>query len=363
MEAASLNRGPSVDLPAQVHYAWPHPERRVLYVASSDGGPDRRGGTHHLSAFTVEGDGALELVNRVPLPSRPIHCCVDPASGYVFTAHNLPSTLSVHRLDGNAIGVAVPQDPALDCGIYAHQVRVTESGDVLLVARGNDAAEGRAEDPGSLHVFGCVDGRLELRQKVTPGDSGGYGFGPRHLDLHPDGWVVVSVERQSELHVYRFQDRRLSDDALYTASSVAVEDPDAQQMAGTLRIHPEGRFVYQANRTEGRNTLAGWPVGRTGEDSLVTWRLDQATGAPVLIQREYVPGRHIRTVSLEPSGRLLAAASIQPVPVTASEGVVLRPAAILLYRVQSDGHVTFARRYDIDTAGRLMFWTGFVAFD
>ena len=122
-------------------------------------------------------------------------------------------------------------------------------------------------------------------------------------------------------------------------------------------------LVYQANRTEGRNTLAGWPVGRTGEDSLVTWRLDQATGAPVLIQREYVPGRHIRTVSLEPSGRLLAAASIQPVPVTASEGVVLRPAAILLYRVQSDGHVTFARRYDIDTAGRLMFWTGFVAFD
>ena len=48
---------------------------------------------------------------------------------------------------------------------------------------------------------------------------------------------------------------------------------------------------------------------------------------------------------------------------TAPVGVALRPAAFLLYRVQSDGHVTFARRYDIDTAGRLMFWTGFVAFD
>lgn len=81
----------------------------MLYVASSDGGPDKRGGSHHLSAFRAGGDGTLELVNRVPLPSRPIHCCVDPAGGYVFTAHNLPSTLSVHRLDSDAIGAASPR--------------------------------------------------------------------------------------------------------------------------------------------------------------------------------------------------------------------------------------------------------------
>lgn len=232
---------------------------------------------------------------------------------------------------------------------------------MLLVARGNDAAEGAAEDPGSLHVFACVDGRLELRQKVTPGNSGGYGFGPRHLDLHPDGWVVVSVERQSELLVYRLEGGRLSDDALYTLSSISSGDADAQ-MAGTLRIHPNRRFVYQANRTEGRNLQAGWPVGKTGEDSLVTWRLDTQTGAPELVQRKYFPGRHIRTVSLEPGGRLLAAASIQPVPESSADGVLLRPAGIFLYRVEDDGSVTLARRYEVDTRGLLMFWTGFVSF-
>ena len=47
VEAAALTQRGSVSLPANVQYAWQHPDGRRLYVASSDGGPGQRGSRHH----------------------------------------------------------------------------------------------------------------------------------------------------------------------------------------------------------------------------------------------------------------------------------------------------------------------------
>src|SRR5258708_40054776 len=38
VESATLTKQGSVTLPANVQYAWPHPSRRYLYVAWSNGG-------------------------------------------------------------------------------------------------------------------------------------------------------------------------------------------------------------------------------------------------------------------------------------------------------------------------------------
>jgi len=71
-----------------------------------------------------------------------------------------------------------------------------------LVARGNNPEGSKPEDPGSLHVYGFKNGVLSNMRKIAP--NGGYGFGPRHLDIHPSQpWVYLSVERQSQLMVYR----------------------------------------------------------------------------------------------------------------------------------------------------------------
>lgn len=92
-----------------------------------------------------------------------------------------------------------------DSGIFAYQIRTTPSNQsAILVTRGNNAREGKPEDPGALKVFGLNNGVLTNQASVAPGT--GLGFGPRHLDFHPQqAWVFVSIERQNQLYVSKLQ--------------------------------------------------------------------------------------------------------------------------------------------------------------
>ena len=75
----------------------------------------------------------------VPLPSRPIHCCVDRSGHYLLTAFNFPSGITVHRIKADgAIGEQIAQREKLDVGIFAHQVLTTPGNKTaIMVTRGN----------------------------------------------------------------------------------------------------------------------------------------------------------------------------------------------------------------------------------
>jgi 6-phosphogluconolactonase len=213
VEAASLTRRGTVKVPAGVQYVWPHPSRQYLYVASSNRGSGATGDTHHLTAFRVDpATGALQAHGEPePLPSRPIHMSLDRTGNYALTAYNLPSTVTVHRINRDGtIGALLKQPAPLDTGIFAHQILATpDNRAVILVTRGNDPADGKPEDPGALKVFRFDDGVLSNLASVAPG--GGYGFGPRHLDFHPtQPWVYVARERENKLDVYRLDGQTLS---------------------------------------------------------------------------------------------------------------------------------------------------------
>jgi len=372
--AAVLTRAGKAELPAWVQYAWRHPSLPVLYVVTSDGGPARggKGRTHHASALAIDpSTGALDILGSpVPLPARPIHCSVDREGRFLLTAYNDPSGVSVHRIAaGGALGERVAEPESLDFGTYAHQVLATPSNRAVVVpARGNDPTSSTPQDPGALYLFDFDAGRLSPAQRVAPGDGTGYGFGPRHLDFHPrEPWVYVSVERQNQLQLYTLDEgSRLSAAPRFTGEALSrpahLTARPGRQMCGAVRVHPNGRFVYQANRTNGLDTGPDrWRVAFGGEDSLVVWSLDPGTGEPRAVQRKEVPGIHVRTLSIHPGGELLAAATIGPVPVRETNGGVrLVPAAIMVYRIGEDGHLELARKYDVDTAGKMMWWTGFV---
>src|SRR5207302_3097976 len=134
---------------------------------------------------------------------RPIHMSLDRAGRYVLVAYSDPSGVSVHHIDEDgSIGARIEQPSDLDVGIYAHQILATPSNrTVILVTRGHDAKEGKAEDPGALKLYSFKDGVLANKGAIAP--NGGYGFGPRHLDFHPTKpWVYVSLERQNLLQVF-----------------------------------------------------------------------------------------------------------------------------------------------------------------
>ena len=368
VEQALLAACESVTLPANIHYVVPHAARHTLYVATSDsssGSGTFVGKLHHLSAFRIDPASGALTPHGAPalLPSRPIHITCDAASKHVLVAFNRPSQLLVFSLnaDGSIAG-EVAQKESVDAGIFAHQIRITPDDKLaILVTRGNDAAKDKPEDPGSLRVFHYNNGQLSQEVSIAP--NKGYGFGPRHLDFHPDKpWVYVALERQNQLAVYKRDGDAIQSAAAYTVGTLARPDQvRARQMVGTVHQHPNGRYVYVANRHDATVEFAGRQVNGGGENSLVCFAIDQTSGEPKLIGHADTHGIHCRNFNIDPSGRLLVASHITGGRVRDGDTVRDVPACLSLFRIGSDGTLSFVRKYDIEIGDKHMFWMGIVS--
>jgi 6-phosphogluconolactonase (cycloisomerase 2 family) len=366
VDKAALARQGTLQLPANVQYAWPHPSAHFLYVASSNGGPGSagvKGNEHYLSALRVDANGAPQAHGpSAALRARPIHMSLDRTGAYALVAYNNPSGVTVHRIDADGtVGEEAKQDPSLDGGIYGHQIRVTPANNAAILAtRGNAAAAGKPEDPGALKVYGFKDGQLTNRASIAP--NGGYGFGPRHLDFHPSlPLAYVSLETQNKLTVYRLKGDTLDPQAVFMKDTLAEPGQAiTRQAASTVHVHPNGRFVYVGNRASDTVEVEGKQVFPGGENSIAVFAIDPATGEPTLIQSADVHGIHPRTFSLDPSGRMLVSAQVRPTLVREGAGVRSVPANLTTFRVGDDGKLTFVNAYEVDTGGAMQFWSGMV---
>lgn len=372
--AALIQRG-SVTLPANVQEAWVHPSHKYLYVAWSNGGASysapggvvRTGDRHGISAFRIDpATGALLPIGKpAALPSRPIFITTDIDGTHVLAASNNPSGLTVHRiLPDGTVGAQVPLPAALDFGIYGHQVRADPSGQtILMVTRGNGPTATKPEDPGALKVFSYKNGVLANRLSIAP--AGGFGYQVRHLDFHPSGrWVFVTLERQTQLQVYaRMADGTLSTSPLFTKSTVmATTKARGGQTPSSIHIHPNGKFVYVANRATDREDFKGKQVFAGGENSIAVFSIDQQTGEPTLIQSIDTHGFEPRTFTLDTSGSFLVVANQSARAVREGDGVSTVPASLALFRVRDDGKLAFTRKYNRETsADKSLYWTGFVS--
>jgi 6-phosphogluconolactonase len=363
---AELTRRETVTLPAGVQYAWPHASRRFLYVASSDSAPSygKQGTEHHVTALRIDpATGALHPHGTpIRLPTRPIHISTDIPSEYILVAFNNPSAVRVYRVKEDFTpGEEVNQPRAIDAGIFAHQVRLTPDNRLaILVTRGNEGTPTKAEDPGALKVFDYKAGVLTNEVSVAPNE--GKEFGPRHLDFHPTRpWMYVSIETQNKMYMFRMEDGGINPEIAYRADTLA--EPNnirARQAAGTVHVHPNGRFLYGANRAEATAEFQGKQVFTGGENSIVVYAIDPSTGEPRPIQHIETQKIHPRTFHIDPSGRLLVAQHNLPVNVRDGDAVRTVPAGLSVFRIGDDGKLTFARKYDIDVGERTMFWMGMV---
>ena len=230
----------------------------------------------------------------------------------------------------------------------------------ILVTRGNEGTPTKAEDPGALKVFEYNNGVLANEVSIAP--NGGKEFGPRHLDFHPTKpWIYVSIETQNKMYMHRMEDGRINPDIAYRAETLA--EPNnirARQAAGTVHVHPNGRFVYGANRAEATTEFQGKQVFKGGENSIVVYSINQSTGEPTPIQHIQTQKIHPRTFHIDPSGRLLVAEHNLPVNVKDGDAVKTVPAGLSVFRMGDDGKLTFVRKYDIDVGDKTMFWMGMV---
>jgi 6-phosphogluconolactonase len=365
VDTATLIPQASVTLPSNIQYVWPHPSRKFLYASTSDaasGNAPNPGKVHRLCALSVDATGAISIHGEsASLPQRPIHNSADARGEYALTCYNNPSNLTVHRINSDgSVGPQVQQVAKLDYGIFAHQIlSMPGNRTVVMVTRGNRPENNKNEDPGALKIYTFKDGQLSPLANLPVGGNGGLGYGPRHLDFHPSQpWVYVSVESQNELHMHRIDGESLSPEPLYKRrTTIGTYDISFPQSAGPIHVHPNGRTVYVSNRASATVDFNGKKVFQGGENNIAVFSINPMTGEPTLIQNEDPQSFHIRTFSIDPSGRILVAASIIDMNVRDGDNVRHVPAALTVFRVGEDGKLTFVRKYPVELGGKFQWWT------
>ncbi|MCC2676731.1 MAG: 3-carboxymuconate cyclase-like protein, partial [Ramlibacter sp.] len=310
------------------------------------------------------GSGALSHVGAgLSLPNRPIHLSIDPAGEHALVTFNA-GAIRVYRLDAGGVPVAeIIQQEMIQAGNYPHQALVTADGRrVLSTALGQNPGPGHAEDPGAINVFDFERGQLRRQSVVAP--DRGYGFGPRHLDLHPNGrWVYVSLERQNRMELFELGPDGLGPRAASSRPLLSRPQPsEVKQHGGAVHVHPNGRFVYGVNRAWQTVEHAGGAVFAGGENTLAVYAIDPATGALETLQYTDTAGIHCRTFAIDPTGTILVAAHIMGLAVLAGNVVRQVPAGLSVFRIADDGSLRFERFHPLDTARGSLFWMGIPTF-
>jgi len=372
VERATLTRQSSVMLPGFVQEAWAAPSTPFLYVAWSNGGASYNGSgvagpgnRHGVTAFQIDpaSDALRSQGAPASLRARPIYISGDVPARHLLVAYNDPSGVSVHTINSDgSVGAEVPQASGLDVGIYAHQVRVVPTNKtVILVTRGNQATSTTPEDPGAVKVFRYEDGKLTNPVSIAP--SRGIGFRSRHLDFHPTGpWVFLTLESQNKLDVFKRVNDTLSSEPLFGKSTLAGGGGvSAGQTASSVHVHPNGQFVYVANRAAGTTDFEGTPVFAGGSNNIAVFRINPATGEPSLIQNIDTRGFTPRTFSIDPSGRILVVGNQTTMAVREGATVKTVPASLTVFRIRADGELDFVQRYDVAVGRKPLWWTGLVA--
>ena len=136
-----------------------------------------------------------------------------------------------------------------------------------------------------------------------------------------------------------------------------------KQQPSTIHVHPNGRFVYIANRADHTVDFNGRKVFAGGENTISAFAIDAATGEPRLIQHADTHSFNVRTFAFDPRGKIMVAASIKPMAVREGNDVKTVPARLSVFRVGEDGMLDFVRAYDVDATGKTHYWMGIVGLD
>jgi 6-phosphogluconolactonase (cycloisomerase 2 family) len=173
--------------------------------------------------------------------------------------------------------------------------------------------------------------------------------------------MYVSIETQNQMHMHRMQGGKPLPEVVYNKTTLL--EPNnirSRQAASTLHVHPNGRFLYGANRSQDLVDFNGRRVYKGGENSIVVYSLNPQTGEPTVIQHIETQKIHPRTFHIDPSGRMLVAQHNLPVDVRDGDSVRTVKAGLSVFRMSPDGRLNFVRDYSFDGAAGIMWWMGMV---
>lgn len=252
------------------------PSKQFLYaLRESDG-------NQGVAAYAIDpATGGLTFLNEVGSQgSGPAHVSTDATGRWVMVANYGGGTVAVIATNPDgSLGEAVAVESHGD-GSQPHQI-VTDLDNTHVIV------PNKGRDDIFVYPFDVASGALGEPAIVALQD----GAGPRHVALHPEGWVYAINELDSTITAFAYAGGVLS--ALSTVSSL----PDGFNGGNTgaeIQIDPQGRFLYASNR---------------GHDSVVVHAIDPASGALTLVEHEPTQGGAPRCFHLDETGRHLLVAN------------------------------------------------------
>lgn len=234
--------------------------------------------------------GALTLLNSASAAGfGPAHVSLDRRDKFVFTASwagDKAASIGVLPImpDGK-VGEPVDRKDFMPKG-YGHYI--TASPDNKFVF-----ANLNGENATLFYRFDETTGKLTPNTPARITYPAGYG--PRHLDFHPNGkWVYVIHEQGAKITSHDY------DSNAGTLSMPTAEIPTlpagftGMNTTAQILVHPSGTFVYGSNR---------------GHDSIVISRVDATTGRLTVVGHQTGVGARPRNFTFDPTGALLLVAS------------------------------------------------------
>lgn len=266
-----------------------HPDGNRLYsvcrLANGEGG---------VAAFKIGSDlSSLELLNTQPIgDGGAAHIAVDRSGRCVFTAQYGGGSVAVFPLDENgelkarsmlAEHEGSGPNQARQQRPHPHWVGTSPDNRFLFVPDlGIDKVMIYRIDPENAEIE-------QHGSAVSPA-----GGGPRHMKFHPNGHFTYLL---NELHVsvsaFRYDADAGTMQRFQTISSLPKGLWEMSNSASEIRVHPNGKFIYAANR---------------GHDSISVFRVNANTGRLRFVEREAIRGSWPRNFNLDPSGQWLLAA-------------------------------------------------------
>jgi 6-phosphogluconolactonase len=237
-----------------------------------------------VGAYAIGASGALTFIGAVSSGGAgPAFVSVDRSGKFVLVANYDSGTVAVLPVKpGGGLGAPV-ESPMV--GAEAHMIMADPSNRFVFVpCKGADYVAQLA--------FDAATGKLT--PNAVPHVATAAGAGPRHIAFHPKAdFAYLINENDSTMTAYAF------DPSAGTLTEIETQSTLPPGFSGTntgaeVWVHPSGGWLFGSNR---------------GDDSIVVFALDAATGRMTRTGFTKTGGATPRDFTLDPTGTFLYAAN------------------------------------------------------
>jgi len=268
-----------------------HPNGKYLYSTA-------RGSENQVAAFQIGKDHMLKPINlQSSEGSGPCHVSVDRTGTCLMVANYGSGSVAALKID---------EDGSLIKSASAHQhegssvdLRRQKGPHAHSIYAGPDNKFAYSPDLGidQVVIYSLDAATATLRKAGTARTNPG--AGPRHMKFSQDGrHAYVLTELHLTVAVYaRNPENGLLGQAIQEVSCLPANGSPDGMSCSEIRVHPNGKFLYAANRDvkgEGRDSISVFKVLREGRIQRI-----QTVPAKVAIPRN---------IGVDPDGRWLLVA-------------------------------------------------------